>query len=42
MGTVYKWVMKVVGTDLWTGDSRSAEDSEGYATEIEDSGYDKQ
>ena len=42
MGTVYKWVMKVVGTDLWTGDSKSAKDSEGYATEIEDSGYDKQ
>ena len=42
MGTVYKWVMKVVGTDLWTGVGTSAEDSEGYATEIEDSGYDKQ
>ena len=42
MGTVYKWVMKVVGTDLWTGVGTSARDSEGYATEIEDSGYDKQ
>ena len=42
MGTVYKRLMKVVGTDLWTGDSKSAKDSEGYATEIEDSGYDKQ
>ena len=42
MGTVYKRVMKVVGTDLWTGVGTSATDSEGYATEIEDSGYDKQ
>ena len=42
MGTVYKWVMKVVGTDLWTGVGTSATDSEGYATEIEDTGHDKQ
>ena len=42
MGTVYKWVMKVVGTDLWTGVGTSATDSEGYLTEIEDTGHDKQ
>ena len=42
MGTVYKSVMKVVGTDLWTGVGTSATDSEGYATEIEDTGHDKQ
>ena len=42
MGTVYKRVMKVVGTDLWTGVGTSATDSEGYATEIEDTGHDKQ
>ena len=42
MGTVYKAVMKVVGTDLWSGVGTSAKDSEGYATEIKDTGYDKQ
>ena len=42
MGTVYKRVMKVVGTDLWTGVGTSATDSEGYATVIEDTGHDKQ
>jgi hypothetical protein len=42
IGTVFKRVMKVVGTDLWQGVQTSATDSEGYATEIEDTGYDKQ
>ena len=42
IGTVYKTVMKVVGTDLWSGVGTSDKDSEGYYTEIEDTGYDKQ
>ena len=42
MGTVYKDVLKIKGTDLWWGVGTSDKDSEGYYTVIEDSGYDKQ
>ena len=42
IGTVYKDVIKIKGTDLWWGLGTSDKDSEGYYTEIEDSGYDKQ
>ena len=42
IGTVFKRVMKVVVTDILTGVCTSATDSEGYATEIEDTGHDKQ
>ena len=42
IGTVYKDVYKIKGTDLWSGLGTSDKDSEGYYTEIEDSGYDKQ
>ena len=42
IGTVYKDVIKIKGTDLWWGVGTSDKDSEGYYTVIEDSGYDKQ
>ena len=42
IGTVYKDVIKLIGTDLWWGVGTSDKDSEGYYTVIEDSGYDKQ
>ena len=42
MGTVYKDVLKIKGTDLWWGVGTSDKDSEGYYTVIEDSGFDKQ
>ena len=42
IGTVYKDVLKIKGTDLWWGVGTSDKDSEGYYTVIEDSGYDKQ
>ena len=42
IGTVYKDVIKIKGTDLWWGLGTSDKDSEGYYTVIEDSGYDKQ
>ena len=41
-GTVTKDVYKVVGTDFWWGDDDSDKDSDGYPTEIVDSGRDKQ
>ena len=42
IGTVYKDVSKLKGTDLWWGDGLSDKDSEGYPTVLEDSGFDKQ
>ena len=42
MGTVYKDVFKIKGTDLWWGLETSDKDSEGYYTVIQDSSYDKQ
>ena len=42
MGTVYKDVYKIKGTDLWWGLETSDKDSEGYYTVIQDSSYDKQ
>ena len=42
IGTVYKDVIKLIGTDLWWGVNTSDKDSEGYYTVIEDSGFDKQ
>ena len=42
IGTVYKDVIKLIGTDLWWGAGTSDKDSEGYYTEIQDSGFDKQ
>jgi len=42
IGTVYKDVIKLIGTDLWWGVGTSDKDSEGIYTVIEDSGYDKQ
>ena len=42
MGTVYKDVFKIKGTDLWWGLETSDKDSEGYYTVIQDSTYDKQ
>ena len=42
MGTVYKDVLKIKGTDLWWGVGTSDKDSEGYYTVIDDSGFDKQ
>ena len=42
IGTVYKDVVKITGTDLWWGIGTSDKDSEGYPTVLEDSGFDKQ
>ena len=42
IGTVYKDVVKLKGTDLWWGVNTSDKDSEGYYTVIDDSGFDKQ
>ena len=42
MGTVYKDVLKIKGTDLWWSTGTSDKDSEGYPTVLEDSGFDKQ
>ena len=42
IGTVYKDVVKITGTDLWWGTGTSDKDSEGYPTVLEDSGFDKQ
>ena len=42
IGTVYKAVLKITGTDLWWGTGTSDKDSEGYPTVLEDSGFDKQ
>jgi len=42
IGTVYKDVIKLIGTDLWWGTVTSDKDSEGYPTVLEDSGFDKQ
>ena len=42
MGTVYKDVFKIKGTDLWWSTGTSDKDSEGYPTVLEDSGFDKQ
>ena len=42
IGTVYKDVYKIKGTDLWWGLETSDKDSEGYYTVIQDSTYDKQ
>ena len=42
IGTVYKDVYKIKGTDLWWGLETSDKDSEGYSTVIQDSTYDKQ
>ena len=42
IGTVYKDVIKLIGTDLWWGVGTSDKDSEGYPTVLEDSGFDKQ
>ena len=42
IGTVYKDVIKLIGTDLWWGVGTSDKDSEGYYTVLEDSGFDKQ
>ena len=42
IGTVYKDVVKITGTDLWWGLGTSDKDSEGYYTVLEDSGFDKQ
>ena len=42
IGTVYKDVVKITGTDLWWGTGTSDKDSEGYYTVLEDSGFDKQ
>ena len=42
IGTVYKDVLKITGTDLWWGTGTSDKDSEGYPTVLEDSGFDKQ
>jgi len=42
IGTVYKDVLKITGTDLWWGTGTSDKDSEGYRTVLEDSGFDKQ
>ena len=42
IGTVYKAVLKITGTDLWWGDDDSDKDSDGYPTGIVDSGRDKQ
>ena len=42
IGTVYKDVVKITGTDLWWGTGTSDKDSEGYPTVLEDTGFDKQ
>ena len=42
IGTVYKDVLKITGTDLWWGTGTSDKDSEGYPTVLEDTGFDKQ
>ena len=42
IGTVYKAVLKITGTDLWWGTGTSDKDSEGYPTVLEDTGFDKQ
>ena len=42
MGTVYKDVLKIKGTDLWWSTGTSDKDSEGYPTVLEDSGFAKQ
>ena len=42
IGTVYKDVLKIKGTDLWWSTGTSDKDSEGYPTVLEDSGFDKQ